>query len=195
MTARGFSMVELLVVTVVLGVLALILGSVAVEQIGRVAIRNAHSELLTLFRELQTRALMEERHAGVRFRVVGGRWTYALYIDGDGDGLRNSDIASGTDPLVRGPVRLSGGFGNVRFGLPAHLLKDPVSNKAMTANASPVRFNESSLCSFSPESESTPGSLIITNGKETRAVVLSGQNGGIRSLRWDRQGFRWVVEQ
>ena len=120
--------------------------------------------------------------------------SYALFADGDGDGVRNDDIDSGVDPQVA-PARGLTHFGrHVGFGFPPGLApRDPGNpSRRLDRLDDPIRFNRSDLASFSPLGGSTPGSLYVTDGVEELAVVrLFGRTGKVKVLRYDAEQESW----
>jgi len=165
----GYSLIELLVVIASIGViLAVTLPSLG-ELNRRREIRAAITELRSIFRETRAKAIASGHNVAVKFSLTDGDWQYAIFEDGDGDGVRNDDIASGKDPNVVPFRRVFGTQGHVRIGLPPVPVRDP-DRGVVEPGESPVRFNRSTLCSFSPLGGGTSGSIYLTEG--TRAAVL-----------------------
>jgi hypothetical protein len=128
----------------------------------------------------------------LKFRNDGGRYEWALYRDGNGNGVRSSEIASGVDrslglaiPWLRGDVR------------PGILRDSPVPDPATPGSKldrldDPIRFNNSDLCSFSPVGESTPGSIYLWDGRDRMAVVrVFGRTAKIHTLYFVRGEKSW----
>jgi hypothetical protein len=129
-------------------------------------------------------------NVGVKFRRNGDRYEWALYRDGNGNGVRTAEIARGIDrplgiaiPWSRRDV-LPGIFSDCR-------VPDPGSPGAyLDRPGDPIRFNASDICSFSPAGESTPGSIYLSDGRSRMAVVrVLGRTAKIRVLYW-RKGQR-----
>lgn len=166
---RGYSLIELLVVIAAIGMIVAVTLPSLGEMNRRRELRAATAELRSIFREVRSRAISSGHNAAVKFSLADGEWQYAIFEDGDGDGVRNADIASGTDPLVVPFRRVFGTQGHVRIGLPPVAVRDPDLGIVRPGD-SPVRFNRSTLCSFSPMGGGTSGSIYLTEG--TRAAVL-----------------------
>jgi len=166
---HGYSLIELLVVIAAMGVvLAVTLPSLG-EINRRRELRAATAELRSIFREVRSRAIASGHNAAVKFSLADGEWQYAIFEDGDGDGVRNDDIVAGRDPMMVPFRRVFGTQGHVRIGLPPVAVRDP-DRGVVQPDESPVRFNRSTLCSFSPMGGGTSGSIYLTEG--TRAAVL-----------------------
>jgi len=190
--SRGMSVAELLTVIAIIGVMV----SVSVPAFSnlrrRNAVRAAVGEIRGVIHLTRARAVSRGSNAAVRFRQDGDEWVYLIYDDGDGDGVRNVDIERGIDPLASGPHRVLDKQTTVRIALPEFPLRDPDTNRVLPADASPVRFNRSKLCSFSPRGSGTSGSVFLTDGREMVAVVrIFGPTARVRMMLFDSQTNRW----
>ena len=185
----GLSLAEL---TVVLAVLA-IGGAVSLPPLFRTSaalrVRLAASELSSILRLSHSFAIRHGLNVAVKFRTAeSGVVTYALYRDGDGDGVRNADIDSGVDPQVAPAQRLAHLGRQVRFGFPPGIApRDPGDPRhRLDRLDDPIRFNRSDLASFSPIGGSTPGSLYLTDSQSRLAAVrVFGRTGKIKILTYD----------
>ncbi len=157
-------------------------------------VRLAAGELTGVLRLARAHAIRHSARVGVKFRVGPERVEWALYRDGDGDGVLTRDIDSGVDPQVA-PTRTLTHLGrHVRFGFPpGRPPRDPGDpRRRLRRLDDPIRFNRSDIASFSPIGGSTPGSLYITDGLARLAVVrVFGRTGKVRVLVWDRSADRW----
>jgi len=99
---RGFQLVELMVVLALMSAATLIAVPPLLSASARLRVDLAAHELAAAL--YQTRALAQRHatHVGVKFYPAADRVSYACYRDGDGDGVRSADIASGVD-VPRGP--------------------------------------------------------------------------------------------
>lgn len=189
---NGYSLLELGVVLAIL----LIIGMVAVPAFAnlrrRAAMRAASSQLRSIFHLVRMRAIVRGRNAGVKFVKAGSVWQFAVYDDGDRDGVRNEDIASGVDRLVEPPRVVLAEAPIVTIGLLNEIIKDP-DGDPLPPGKGPVHFNKAAICSFSPLGESTPGTIYITNGiGDLWCVRIYGATAKMRTLRYDRGKKKWV---
>lgn len=188
---RGFSTLEILCVVAIIGVIALCSIPSFAAYRRRAAMVSEADELRGVFRVARSRAVTTGRHAGVKFTRAGNQWIYALYEDGDGDGIRNDDIESGMDRRISGPSLLIPRFNIVTIALLPNSVRDP-DGEALSPNASPVQFNRSTICSFGPMGTATPGTVYITDGNQLCAVRVTGPTGRTRLLRYDSVRRRWT---
>jgi hypothetical protein len=189
---RGFSSLELVVVLALSAALVTATAAGAFQLQASLAIRSAAAELAAAFFRARTYALTRGVEVALKFRNDGGRYEWALYRDGNGNGVRTLEIASGVDrslglaiPWLRGDVR------------PGILRDYPVPDPATPGRKldrldDPIRFNNSDLCSFSPVGESTPGSIYLWDGRDRMAVVrVFGRTAKIHTLYYIRGEKSW----
>ena len=188
---NGFTLIELLITIAIIGLTT----AIAVPNLQalrrRSAVRAAALEIRAIFRNARMRAITRSANAGVKFTRGAYDWQYAIYDDGDGDGVRNDDIRRGVDRRVTAPRSMIRGPELASISIPASLRVDP-DGAAMPANASPVQFGRSTICSFSPLGESTPGTIYLADAAGLAyAVRVFGGTAKVRILRYDAQRKRW----
>lgn len=187
----GFSLLELIVALAIIGVLALCAVPAFATYRRRASMTSQVVELSGIFRSLRMRAIASNHNAGVKFIQAGSQWTYSLYEDGDGDGIRSDDIASGVDRRFAGPSVLAPQFNIASIALLPEAIRDP-DGDPLSPTASAVQFNRTTICSFSPVGSATPGTVYITDGAgELLAVRVTGASGRVRTLRYNTGSRRW----
>ncbi len=157
-----------------------------------VSTRSAAAEVSAAFFRARAYALSSGRYVGLKFRKNGDRYEWALYRDGNGNGIRTSEITSGVDrslgvsyPWNRNDVRPAILTGN--------RVPDPGSaGHYLDRIDDPIRFGNSDICSFSPVGESSPGSVYLWDGRDRMAVVrVFDRTAKIRALYWRRGDKDW----
>ena len=188
--AHGFSLAEMLTVIAIVGILAAAAVPSWLSLRRRTAVRAAAAEIRMIFHETRSRAIARAANAGLRFTRSGSQWQFAVYDDGDDDGVRNDDIASLVDRCVKPPRYL---FLQqlVSIGLLPQEIRDPDGDRLRPTD-SPIQFGRSSICSFSPMGSSTSGTIYLTDDAGSLyAVRVYGVSAKIRLLRYDGAGKRW----
>jgi prepilin-type N-terminal cleavage/methylation domain-containing protein len=190
---QGMSLLELLVVLVLIGLLTNLACNTLINMARRVALRAEAVTLAELMERVQYDAYGNSSYRGLRFSRTAGGWQYAVYQDEDGDGVWNADILTGVDSLVEGPFPLSDRVSIASIGVPPWNVPDPDTGKPFPATMQPVNFNQSSICSFAPDGDATPGSIYLVNGSPGEAAMVrsSGKGGRIRALFYGLRGSGW----
>jgi type II secretory pathway pseudopilin PulG len=193
---KGFQLVELVVASAVLATLIFLSLPPFLRITGDLRLRLTAQEVVGVLRTARAFAIRHGTNVAVRFKSSPqGAVLYALYRDGDGDGVLSRDIDKGTDPPVQPPRSLDQAGGrSSRLGFPPGLrVRDPGSPGRWLTTTDPIRFNSSDLASFGPLGTSTPGSLYLTDGQSRLAVVrVLGRTGRVRVMAYDfiRQVWR-----
>lgn len=183
----GQTLAEVLVAVAVLGLFAAISIPPMEQARRRMTLLAATAELRATFQQARMLAVARDRNVALRFDQSGGRWTWSVYEDGDGDGVRNNDIQQRIDRRVGPPHRFE--HEPARIGVPKKALPDPFDAGRTLAMRSPVRFGPSGLCSFSRAGEASNGSMVLTDGENAAIVRVNGGSARVSVLRWN--GREW----
>jgi len=187
---NGYSLVELLIVVAILGLMAAITLPNFSKMRNRMALRAAAGELRSIFHLVRQQAISRGANTGVKFVPIAGQWHFILYEDGDADGVRNDDIRKGIDTPLSPPRVVFRESRNITIGLLDVAVRDADGDVVKSA----VTFNNSTICSFSPLGQSTPGTIYITDGDgDLWCVRVYGASAKIRTLRYDRERRKWVA--
>ena len=127
------------------------------------------------------RAYAVTRSATVALRFVPTQSdaTLQMFVDGNGNGVRNADITARVDLPLDLPVRLSEHFSDV----------------SMSAGdgGDPIRIGNTNLMSFTAIGTATPGTIFVRGGDGSQmSVRVFGATGRTRVLRYDPQSRDWV---
>lgn len=191
MRQRGYTLLELLAVIAIIGLLAAVAMPSFMSLRRRAAVRSAAAEIRAVFHQVRSRAIARHGHAGVKFTRVGPEWEFAIYDDGDGDGVRSDDIRRRVDREVTKPRFLWQQPQLVSVSLPAFAIVDP-DGDVVPPGSSAVQFNRSTICSFSPLGQATPGTIYLTDSAgEVYAVRVYGATAKLRVLRYRPQSETW----
>ena len=165
---RGYQLIELLI-AMAISSLVLALGVPPLLSLAAgLRVELAAAEVASTFHVARGFAIRHSANVGLKFEVAAdGTVTWALYRDGDGDGVLTADIRAGDDPQVLPPSRLT------------HL-------------DDPIRFNNSNIASFSALGTATPGTVYLTDGmRHLSAARVTGRTGRIDRLSYDVASEQW----
>ena len=188
MRDRGFSLVEALVVLAIVLVMAAVAIPPFRAHFAEAHLVGAGQQFKSQFRLACSAAVRSAAYTAIRFerRDDGSVW-YAVYQDGDDDGVRSADIRSGRDRRVSGPFPLWGGLPGVRVGINPGIPALPPGARELSGD--PVRFGSSDMLSFSPLGTATPGTFYLAGDAGQAAVRVTGGSARVRLMVW-RSG-RW----
>ncbi|MFN7942299.1 MAG: hypothetical protein U0X73_11920 [Thermoanaerobaculia bacterium] len=191
----GFQLIEAVVYLAVLGLLSILGVPPILRWTNAQRVEMAAQEVSGAMRVARAYAVRHATHVGLKFWTArDGAASYALYRDGDGDGVRTDDIRSGVDPQVMPLQRLAHFGREIRFGFPpGRAPRDPANpRRRLTRLDDPIRFNSSDIASFSHLGGSTPGSVYVTDGSvHLSAVRVLNESGRIRRIRYDVASEVW----
>jgi type II secretion system GspH-like protein len=188
----GVSTLELIVGIALASTLTAVTASGAFQLQSALSVRSAAAELAATFFRARAYALARGVTVGIKFRRDGGRYEWALYRDGNGNGVRTAEIASGVDRSLG--LALVWPRNDVRPGiLTGSAVPDPGSpGSRLDRPDDPIRFGSSDICSFTPVGESTPGSVYLWDGRDRMAVVrIFGRSAKVRTLYYFRGERSW----
>jgi hypothetical protein len=116
---------------------------------------------------------------------------FAVYVDGDRDGVLQSDIANGTDPSIAADARLSDYTGEVTLRINQDVV-EPETGLAIARGSDPLRIGASTLVSFSPLGSATSGTLYLAAPAGPQmAIRILGATSRMRVLRYDAGDRQW----
>ena len=127
----------------------------------------------------RTYAVTRSANVALRFNPEGSDATFQMFVDGNGDGVRNTDIASQVDLPLDLPVKLSDLFSGVRI--------------AAADGDDPIRIGNTNLLSFTPLGTATPGTISVRGRDRSQlALRVVGATGRTRLLRYDTESGEWA---
>ena len=194
-SARGYTLIDLLFTVAIATLLLLLATPPLLRAAGRSKVRLAAGEIRAALVHARLLAVRYSTHVGVKlYPRTDGSVRFGVYRDGDGDGVRGDDIATGTDPAME-PLHGLTYFGSgVGFGFPpGRAPRDPGDLRhRLERLEDPIRFNSSDIASFGPLGDSTPGTIYLTDGRHHLAAVrVYGRTGRTYVLLYDAVHEVW----
>jgi type II secretory pathway pseudopilin PulG len=189
---NGSSLLELLVILAMLALLATVTSSAMTTVLRRTDLRAATGHVRDILETANADGQSKGAYRAVRFFTAGDEWFYAVYEDGNGNGVHTDDINRGIDRRIEGPRRLLAPGTLARVGFPPTGIADPDTNRPIPPGTRGIQFGQSNLCSFSDYGSCTPGTIYLTDGASAGAMVrCSGANGRIRVQYYGLTGSAW----
>jgi type II secretory pathway pseudopilin PulG len=187
-SSAGSSYVEVLVGLAIVSILATLAVPATAYSIDASRARDAAGFLTARLRLARQQAVFQTASAGLVFDAVDGRWQIRACQDGNGNGLRRADIASGVDHCPDGPFELDRMFRGVTIAVDSNM-PGPEGEPGST---DPVRFGGSDIASFSPEGSATAGSVYVRSARgQQYAIRVANVTGRTRVLRYDMGSKTW----
>jgi hypothetical protein len=134
-------------------------------------------------------AINRSSAVALRFLSSTPDYTFAPFADGNGNGVRTTDIQAGIDTPI-GPSRQLGfDFRGVRFGLMRGL---PDVDGVRSSNTDGVRIGSARMLTMSPDGTATSGTLYVQGRRAQYAVRVLGATGRTRVLKYEPGAATWI---
>jgi type II secretory pathway pseudopilin PulG len=188
--ARGYSLLE---VVFVAG-LGITMTAVAVPQylagVDDFRASGAARYLSARLQRARMEAVMRSTAVAMKFAETPEGYSYAVYLDGNGNGVLTEDIQSGVDRRLNPAEHLRDHFAGVEFGTVPGL--PPIDPGGTAPGADPIRLGVSGLVTFTPLGTSSSGTLYIRGRRDAQyAVRIFGDTGKTRMVKFVRRTGRW----
>ena len=135
-------------------------------------------------------AVRRSNAVALRFEAEGEDFRFGTFADGNGNGVRSTEIRAGVDPLLAPFERLRDTFSGVHFGLMAGI---PDADGQLGTDEDGVRVGSSRLLSISPDGTATSGTLYLRSRRRQYAVRILGATGRARMLQYLPETRSWLA--
>jgi hypothetical protein len=190
-SAAGFTAIEVLLAMAIMVTVIGIAVPVTSDALDQVRTAMAARYLEGKIMDARMQAVRRSARVALRFEAAGDDYRFAEYLDGNGNGVRATDIASGADPELAGHQLLRDHFRGVSFGLRANI---PDINGTRTAAAGDgLRIGTSRLLTLGPDGTATSGTMYVRGRRGQYAIRILGATGRTRVLRFDPGSGQWVA--
>jgi type II secretory pathway pseudopilin PulG len=186
----GYTIVELLFVLGTAATLAGVAVPQALAGLDDFRTANAARYIAARLQRARMDAVMRSADVALQVTAASGGYVYAVYLDGNRNGVRSLDIQRGIDKQLVPPERLPDQFTGIEFGAMPGL---PAVDPGGTAPGSdPIRLGSANVATFSAAGTSSSGSLYIRGRRNAQYVVrIYGQTGKTRVLKFDIRSRQW----
>jgi prepilin-type N-terminal cleavage/methylation domain-containing protein len=187
--APGYSLVELMLVMSVFATIAGLSVPMVSSTIEEIRAAAASRHVAARLAALRLEAVRRSSTVGLKFERQGSDYAFTPFLDGNGNGLRATDVSSGSDLPLGRTERLNEHFADTSFGL----LPGIPDLDGASGNPSGVRIGSTAFLSMSPNGSCTGGTLYVHGRRSQFAVRILGATGRVRFFRYDTGGQRWMT--
>ena len=178
--AVGYTLLELLFVTALVITLAGVAVPLVLTSLDRSRGRLAARFLGTRMALARSLAVSRTAAVALRFEETPRGITFALYQDGNRNGVRSADISSNIDRRIEAPLLLADQFAGAEIGLIPGMGSDP------------VQIGNSNILTFTPAGTATSGTVYVRGRDNSQwAVRVLGATGRTRVLRYEPRTGQW----
>ena len=186
----GYTVIEVLFTLAVVAVSAGVSVGGIRAGLDRVQARAAARYLTSRLLDARARAVRDAAAVAIQFRESAGVVSFQLYRDGNGNGIRASEMLANIDPPVADPERLEDEVGGVTFGLLGSL-PSPDGAGMVDASGGPIRCGPADRLVFSPDGQGSSGTMYIRGRRSQVAVRVLGTTGRMRVLEYEPASGSW----
>jgi Tfp pilus assembly protein FimT len=187
----GFTLIELLLFVAISATLLAIAVPLATSALDDMRTAMAARYLAGRILAARLDALQRSTCVGFRFEPSSSDYLFSTYTDGNQNGIRTTDIASGVDPIDATGERLADRFASVRFGLAA-AVPDLDGVRQMT-DTDGVRIGSPKILTLSPDGTASSGTVYLRGARAQYAVRVLGATGRTRVFHYQRGANQWVL--
>ena len=185
---HGYTVPELLLVLALSATLAGVAVPAATTTIDRLRAASAARHIAARIASTRVEAIRRSTAVAFRFDPLGTDYTMSTFTDGNGNGVRATDISRGVDRPSGRAERLQEQFAGTAFGL----LPGVPDLDGSTATSDGVRIGSTSFLSLAPDGSATSGTLYVHSRRGQYAVRILGATGRVRILRYDTGARVWI---
>jgi type II secretory pathway pseudopilin PulG len=187
---RAYSLLELVFVaalSVTAGAAAAPLFLAALDD---VRATGAVRYMSTRLHQVRMEAVNRSADVGMQFVATSKGYAYAVYVDGNGNGVRTLDIHRGEDRRLGSVEQLSDNFAGVDFGVLPGL--PPVDAGSAVPGTDPIKLGSSGILTFTAKGTASSGSLYLRGRRRLQYVIrILGETGKTRVLKFDERAHQW----
>jgi hypothetical protein len=152
--------------------------------------RAAARYLAARLGDARLRSIKRGYTIGLRFQPAGTDYLLTTIADGNGNGLRTTEILRGIDSPMTEAEAIGWHFPGVTFGI---LEGVPDADGQPANGADGVRVGVSRLLSMGPDGTSSSGTLYVHGQARAQyAVRVLGATGRVRVLKYEQAQRRWI---
>jgi prepilin-type N-terminal cleavage/methylation domain-containing protein len=187
---RGYSLLELILVLALSVTMSAAAVPAYLTALDDVRVSGAVHYVAARLQRARMEAVSRSAMVGVQFTQTIGGYSYAVYVDGNRNGVLTRDIQRGIDRLITAAERLPDQFTGVEFGAVPGL--PPVDPGGTPPGNDPIRLGAGNIASFSALGTASSGTLYIRSRRDAQyAVRIFGETGRTRMLKFEPRTRLW----
>jgi|SRR5579862_406119 len=190
LACAGYTLLELLFVVSLSVVLSAVAVPPVLAQVDDVRTAGAVRYLATKLQQARMEAIVRASDVGWQFVADGDGFSFAVYLDGNANGIRTRDIAGGIDRMIGAVERLPTQFPGVDFGVAPDL--PAIDSGGPPPGSDPIKLGGSNILTFTPLGSSSSGSLYLRGRRSAQyAIRIFGETGRVRVVKFDPRLQQW----
>ena len=189
--SAGLTLIELMLTLAIGATVTGMAIPLASEAIDEMRTASAARYVAARIGSVRLDAVRHSQATALRFEVTGdaAEYQFTPVADGNGNGVRTTDIRDGTDPPMGAPERLCEKFAGVTFALMADV---PDADGQAGTGEDGVRIGSARILTMSSDGTATSGTLYIRGRRSQYAVRVLGVTGRTRVLHYQAQNRTWI---
>jgi Tfp pilus assembly protein FimT len=150
-------------------------------------------EIFSSLKQCRWKAFRDRCYTGVLIGQTDNGYVFSFHNDGNGNGIRTQEIEEGTDPSFQRPVPIRRASGDMEAAILSPDIPEIPPKKGVLDVDDPVKFGKSNIISFSPDGQSSSGTLYLSCHSQKRmyAIVLYGPT--TRMTLWKYSNQKWQL--
>jgi type II secretory pathway pseudopilin PulG len=185
---EGYTLLELLFVVSLLTTLAGLAVPVASSTIDQLRAASAARYIAGRIAAARLEAIRRSSAVALRFDPADADYSFAAFVDGNGNGLRTLDVSRGVDRPAGRAERLQEHFPDTAVGL----LPGVPDIDGSAASSDGLRIGSTPFLSLAPDGTATSGTVYVRSRRGQYAVRILGATGRVRIFRFEMGARTWI---
>ena len=194
---RGMTLLELLVVLALIGLFVAFTTANLTATHRQLDFDQFAREIVESLEKCRWRAFRERCYTGIVIHENQQGFEFSFFLDGNGNGIRTLDIGKGIDASIYRSMTIWRASGDIEAAVLKTNVPEIPPGKGNLDPSDPVKFGKSNIISFSPDGQSSSGSLYLSCHSQNRmyAIVLYGPTAKISLWKYGNQNWHMVGDR
>jgi type II secretory pathway pseudopilin PulG len=187
--AGGFTALELLLAVAIVLTVAGVSVPLVTNAMDAISTGMAARYVEGRIMDARMHAIRRSACVALRFESQDDDYGFAEYVDGNGNGVRTTEILAGIDVELAPQQRLRALFAGVSFGLRPDV---PDADGRGSSGTDGVRIGTSRILTLGPDGTATSGTVYVRGRRAQYAIRILGATGRTRVLRFEPGEGQWL---